>query len=251
MAVIWQQRIDGKHYEVRSAGATRRLYTGGVCHSQYNPKRPLTGAVWDLLMLPAFFYPPGNIHRVLVLGVGGGAVIAQLHRFVGPRCIVGVELDPVHIRIARRFFGIGGDAVALHAADARAWVEDYHGPKFDLIIDDLYGDEKGEPVRAVPATVRWWDALLQHLSPEGALVVNFVSLAELTRSAFFHSRRMARRFPAAFRFTLHHYDNAVGAFLRREATSMELHRNLAATPGLNPNLKTSRLRYRMARIQAL
>ena len=72
MALLWSEQDGDSRYEVRSAGNTRRLYTNGVFHSQYNPNNPVTGSVWDLLLLPAFFLPPGRPRRVLVLGVGGG-----------------------------------------------------------------------------------------------------------------------------------------------------------------------------------
>lgn len=55
MAIVWSRQLSGVHYEVRSAGNSLRLYTDGVFHSQYNPCRLITGHVWDLLMLPAFF----------------------------------------------------------------------------------------------------------------------------------------------------------------------------------------------------
>jgi len=71
MAVIWQKKIAGTHYEVRSAGQTRRLYTNGLCHSEFNPQKLVTGSIWDLLVLPALFYKPGHIKKVLMLGVGG------------------------------------------------------------------------------------------------------------------------------------------------------------------------------------
>lgn len=78
MAVLWEKHVDGVRYQVRAAGRTRRFYTDGVFHSQYNPLNPVTGHVWDLLMIPAFFYATGSVGRVLVLGVGGGAVIGLL-----------------------------------------------------------------------------------------------------------------------------------------------------------------------------
>ena len=90
-------------YQVRTAGRTRRLYTNGVFHSQYNPANPVTGHVWDLLMIPAFFHAPDSVQRVLVLGVGGGAVIGLLRRFVSPAAVVGFELSPLHVFVARRF----------------------------------------------------------------------------------------------------------------------------------------------------
>lgn len=105
MAILWQKTIKDTRYEVRTAGQTRRLYTDGVFHSQFNPEHEVTGGVWDVLMLPAFFYPPETIKRVLVLGVGGGAVIHQLQRYIKPEEIIGVELNPVHIMLAKNILG--------------------------------------------------------------------------------------------------------------------------------------------------
>ena len=100
MATLWNQTIDGNHYEVRSAGASIRLYRNGVHHSQWNPDRPLCGSVWDLLALPALHRPVGEVERVLVLGFGAGAVARQLRELVAPTTVVGVEMDPVHLTIA-------------------------------------------------------------------------------------------------------------------------------------------------------
>src|SRR5690606_38618268 len=154
MALIWSKRHGNVNYEVRSAGNTRRLYSNGVFHSSYNPSRAITGGVWDLLMMPAFLYPPGAIRRVLLLGVGGGTVIRQLQAFVRPREIVAVDLDPVHLDVARRFFGVRGEDARLVHADAREWL-DADDSRYDLVIDDLFGERDGEPVRAVTADAAW------------------------------------------------------------------------------------------------
>src|SRR5690606_3379912 len=106
MAIVWEKRVNKRLYQVRQAGESLRLYTDGTFHSQYNPRWPLNGSIWDLLILPALFCPE-KVQRVLVLGVGGGAVIRQLEQLVKPTTIVGIELDPVHIRVAREHFGLG------------------------------------------------------------------------------------------------------------------------------------------------
>jgi spermidine synthase len=248
MAVVWRKTVDDTLYEVRSAGRSRRLYTDGVLHSQFNPASPLTGSVWDLLLLPALFYPPGNVRRVLVLGVGGGAVIRQLSYFLQPEAITGVELNPIHLYVAERFFRVKRKQVVLHHADAVSWVGDYQGPPFDMIIEDLFGGRDGEPVRAVKAGTRWFDALLRALSRRGVLAMNFVSADELGDCAYFTNARVRERFPAAFRFSTPYNDNAVGAFLRRASDSRELREHMKAVPGLNPNLKTSRLRFGVQRL---
>ncbi len=231
MAVIWEKRVGGRHYEVRSAGRTRRLYTDGVFHSQYRPQAAQAGGIWDLLWLPALLAPPGHVQRVLVLGVGGGAVIHQLHRYLHPESITGIELNPVHLQVARGFFGITPKRATLIEADAVAWLSNYTGPPFDLIIDDLFGEADGEPVRAVPANPRWCETLLRHLSPEGVLVMNFIAAQEWRNSACVAYRRLARRFPGRFRLSLPAYDNTVGAFTRFAAATADLRRAISALPG--------------------
>ncbi len=243
MAVLWQREQGGTRYEVRSAGHTRRLYANGVLHSQYNPRRPLTGNLWDLLMLPAFFLPPGRIRRVLVLGVGGGAVIRQLQHFVAPERIVGVDKDPVHLAVARRFFGVTGDGVGLIRADARAWLAAYRGPRFDMIIDDLFGDVDGEPRRAIALDEAWSRLLLRRLAPRGVLVANCVSTRELAGSALAAGPGLRGRPGSVFSLKTAQNENAVGVFLRFRAGSGDLRRRLRRDPEIAAALAGGRLRY--------
>ena len=245
MALIWEKQADGTRYQVRTAGRTRRLYTNGVFHSQYNNVRPLTGHVWDLLLLPAFFYPAGAIRRVLVLGVGGGAVIRLLRRFVAVDSIVGVELSPLHVFVARRFFGVDSRVARLEEADARDWVERYDGPRFDMIVDDLFGEEGGEPVRVINMNAGWFRILLRQLAPQGLLVANFASPAHMRECAYFSNRQVASRFECAFQLTTPLDENAVGAFLRRASNTRMLRANLRGIADLNPDRKSTRLRYRV------
>jgi len=239
MAILWQKTIKNTHYEVRTAGQTRRLYSDGVFHSQFNPKRAITGGVWDLLMLPTFFYPPESIQRVLVLGVGGGAVIHQLQRYIKPTEIIGVELNPTHIMVAKRYFGVTNKQATLVKADAIEWLESYSGPAFDLIIDDLFGEEEGEPVRAVKANKAWFEKLNSHLSEDGLLVMNFVSKKDLKNCAAVSYKKVANSFVNSFQFSLENYDNAIGAFLKKSSTNQILRHNINAVTELKNNKQLS------------
>ncbi len=249
MAILWHKQDGETRYEVRSAGKTLRLYTNGVFHSQYNPANPVTGSVWDLLLLPAFFLPD-VVRRVLVLGVGGGAVIRQLNHFLQPEEIVGVELNPVHLEIAERFFEVGAANVTLHQADAIWWVKQYRGEPFDLIIDDIFSDNEGDPQRAITADIRWFRRLVKLLAPQGAVVTNFGSAGELKSSAWFTEERMRDRFPAAFQLTTPLYENVIGAFMGRPTDSRDLRRKLAEWPELDTAKKSCRLKYSIRRLKA-
>lgn len=249
MALLWKKQTADSLYEIRTAGRSLRLYTNGVFHTQYNPVQPLTGHVWDLLMLPAFFYQPGEIQRVLVLGVGGGAVMNMLKIFVQPEQITGVELNPVHVALAKRFFGIKGKGLKLLQADAVSWLQQYKGEKFDLIIDDLFAEQGGEPVRAVKANSKWFGLMLKHLSMDGAIVGNYADLNDLKNSAGLNSKSINKRFLSIFQLANQYDENFVGVFVRKKVSSKQLRARLVKTPGLNPELKTSRLRYRIKKLK--
>ena len=244
MAVLWRQRVGATLYEVRTAGNTRRLYSNGVLHSQYNERRPVTGNVWDLLLLPAFL-ATRPVRRVLVLGVGGGAVIRQLQHFVQPERILGVELNPVHLRVARRFFGVQGPGVELQRAEARQWLADYEGPPFDLVIEDLFGERDGQPVRAIAADADWLAGLGRVLAPDGILVMNFPSLRELRACTALQDRA---RFVSILRLATPQNDNAVGVFLPCTLKNGELQARLRAIPALDARRRACPLRYRLQRL---
>ncbi|MBL4867686.1 MAG: hypothetical protein JKY67_15065, partial [Pseudomonadales bacterium] len=133
MAIIWKKKVGNTRYEVRSHGASMRLYTDGVFHSQYNNKSLFTGSVWDILALPALLYPPKTIKTVLVLGVGGGSVIQMLLKIINPTSVIGIEIDPIHLFVAKHFFKLTDKRIHLEQADAVEWLKQYKGPKFDLI----------------------------------------------------------------------------------------------------------------------
>jgi spermidine synthase len=226
MAILWQKNLNGTSYQVRTAGQSRRLYTDGVFHSQFHPARATAGGIWDLLMLPALFYSPQKIQRVLVLGVGGGAVIRQLHRYIEPAEIVGVELNPVHLEVAQRFFGVDKSMAQLHQADAIQWVRDYDGPKFDMIIEDLFGEEHGEPVRAIKADKDWCRCLSKLLTRDGMLVLNFIDRPEMRHSECLSRQNLSRNFKSAFLLTLPKYENVIVALLKTASDSRTLRSNL-------------------------
>lgn len=240
MAILWRRRAGDRHYEVRGAGATRRLYTNGVFHSQYNPAQPVTGNIWDLFLLAGLCLPRGQVRRVLMLGVGGGAAVQLLRHHLRPDRIVGVDLDPVHLAVARRFFAVRGPDVELVPADARTWLSGYRGPAFDLVVDDLFGDGDGTASRAVEVDAAWAAALARHLDPAGALAINFASTDELRRSALSGPQR---RFAGVLGLKTPQNENTVGVFTRRVPVPGALRDRVRALPELARAEAAGRLRW--------
>ena len=250
MAVLFHKQQGGHTYEVRSAGRTRRLYTDGVFHSQYNPVHGVTGSVWDLLFLPAMMLPPERLRRVLVLGVGGGAVIHMLNRFAAPESIMGIELNKIHLQVAKKFFDLRYPNLQLIQANAIEWLIDYDGEPFDLIIDDLYGEDDGEPSRAIAADSSWFDILLDKLSPQGMLVLNFVNRQEWRASGYFEEEFVREALPSVFRFTTPTCHNQVVALAREPVDAKGFRTRLRQYPQLDARSAGCRLRFRMMRGEA-
>ena len=247
MAVVWQHYSEQVHYEVRSQGATLRLYANGIQHSEYHPRRLVTGSVWDLLWLPALFHDPGRCRRVLVLGLGGGSLVAPLRRLVAPELLVGVEVDALHFQVAEEVFGIGGDGVELHCADARDWVANWNGEPFDLVIEDLFAPVDTSVTRALPASRGWFERLAALVAPGGTLVMNFGDYREF-RDSPAAARKMRRGWHGGFRFATPDCHNAVISWLGAPSDSKILRRRVRDNPALNRALEDGQLDYSVRRL---
>lgn len=247
MALLWQKQLNGNCYEVRSHGRTRRLYTNGVCHSDYHPGRAVTRSIWDCLFLPLLLAPPGQLRRVLVLGVGGGSVIHLIRRHLPQLEVIGVELSRVHLEVAERHFGLRD--VELHLADAATWLRDYAGQAFDAIIDDLFMETGNQAQRAVTANASWFRLLLSRLAPGGVITMNLAHDAELKCCGWYMQATIRRQLPAAFALRTPLLHNVVGAFLRAPDNSERLQKCIERLPALVQAQKHGQLRYSMRRLQ--
>jgi spermidine synthase len=245
MPTVFRRDIGGTRYEVRSHGAVVRLYSDGVFHSAWNPRHGLTCRVWDMFLVAAFATSrrPG---RVLLLGTGGGTSLLQLRRFLNPAELIGVELDPVHIHVARRYFGVGDSVARLVEADATQWVPDWRGEKFDLVIEDLFGHRQGEPARAVPVDDDWAGALGRLLAPGGVLAVNFIAPKDLRASAL--AAGAGAGYAGAFQLRTASDANAVGVWSREAATPRQWRARVRAAPGLDERVRGCPLDYEIRRL---
>lgn len=212
MSVLWEHQGGQTHYSVRQSGASIRLYSNRVFHSQWNPDRPFAGGVWDCLSLPVLYRPLTASKRILLLGVGGGAVIRQLQCLCDFEQLAAVEIDETHLEVARRWFRVEDERVELIHADAIQWLSNQSEQGYDLIIDDLFGHDEGEPLRACALSMPWVELLARHLSPDGMLVVNCVNAHELKQALPVFADNGLHQ---GFRWMLPAYENAIGVVSRQ------------------------------------
>ena len=223
MSVLWERSLRDNHYSVRSSGGSVRLYTNRVFHSQWNPRLPFGGGIWDCLSLPVLHRPAGSVRRVLILGLGGGAVVRQLQQIDNYESIVAVEIDALHLQIATEWFKVDSKEVSLVHADAIDWLHQYKGPAFDFIIDDLFGHSDGEPERACALQLEWLDVLYSQLTVDGLLVVNCINSRELTDAL---PAIGAAGYPSGYRWHLPNYENVIGVFGKKPLHARQWSRHL-------------------------
>ena len=155
MALLWSTKKDNTQYEVRTAGSSLRLYTNHAFHSQYNPKHVFTGAMWDLLSIPALFYATNlqrNPNSVLMLGVGGGTAIHQLQKLTRPKAMIGVEYNLLGLGLGcngEQFLKLTNDPILpLHAAvysgnDIDLFLNINKSSQVEIVVYDLLGRKVG------------------------------------------------------------------------------------------------------------
>ena len=210
MAVIWQHQEGDTQYEVRSAGTSLRLYTNGAFHSQHSEKHLFTGAIWDLLSIPACFVRATIPRSVLMLGVGGGAAIHQIDKLIATEQILGIELNPIHIQIAKDIFKVKGNHIKLIEADARKWIDEHHS-QFDVVVDDLFIDAADDPERPFVLDREWQDSLSNTVGQYGVLIQNHLSQKAATAAA----DQLKDHFSSALFFNVPQYENVVLATYRQ------------------------------------
>ncbi len=212
-SILERREVDGQTYEVSRSGSTITLTTDGILHTAYDPRCPISGRVWDLLALPGIVI---RARRVLVLGVGGGAVIQQLLRFGAPLQVDAVDLDATHLDLARTYFGLNDPRVTLHHADARDFIARSRA-QYDYVLDDVFGELNGEPERAIPFDADWAARVTARVAKGGVLVVNNAGEHEATRGQLGNAEFLGS-FASSVSMTTSTASNVVFA-LFRDATS--------------------------------
>lgn len=127
------------------------------------------------MMFASYLVAPTQ-HRVLIVGLGGGAMVHHLRSIDAALEIDVVELDREVIRVADRLFDVrDGGRVHVHARDAIAWFE-AAAPTYEAIyLDAFLGDSPGTDATGAPRevrTTRFLERVRARLSRGGVAVIN-------------------------------------------------------------------------------
>jgi len=126
-------------------------------------------------MFASYLYQP-QPRRVLIVGLGGGAMVRFMTHHEPQVQIDAVEIDPAVVRLAGEYFGVrSGGNVRVHTADAVAFVENT-AERYDVIMMDAFlrpsGDTDATGVPAGLKTVAFLSRLKRALTPGGVVAFN-------------------------------------------------------------------------------
>jgi spermidine synthase len=167
--VYWTRSALSGLVKVVEKGADRQLVLDGAVLSVYARDGDWTrvgkeywGEAFDMVRLP----PRPS---ALFVGLGGGTQLHLLRERAAPRQVTVIERDPVIVRIAQRWFGLGQvPRLDFLCAEASVAVEMLWRARrrFDFVMEDCTYDETAE--RSIPLAV----SLARLVSRRGTLVVN-------------------------------------------------------------------------------
>jgi spermidine synthase len=161
------ERSDGLRSLITGDGRARQsaIYPGRPMHLELAYSR--VGMAGLALVPPAA--------RILFVGLGGGAMPMYTRQVMPDAHIDVVEIDPVIVEVAQRWFGFRPDAqMVVHTGDGRAFIENASPATYDLIVLDAFSDDE---VPYSLTTRKFLSAVHAALSPGGIVVSNLWTAA--------------------------------------------------------------------------
>jgi spermidine synthase len=207
----------------------RELHVDGTFASRYQPGRVLAGPVWDALAAGVSALPRRRRRSVLLLGLGGGSA-ARVVRVLAPRArIVGVEIDPSVVRLARRWFDLDALGIEVVVEDAREYLERSRR-RFDAVLEDVFIGTGRDAVKPEWLPEPGLRRAAARLARGGVLASNALDEARAVSAA------MCSLFSNVARIEVDDYDNRIFVGSSTAITGRGLRGAVAATPVLAPTL---------------
>lgn len=174
-------KSEYSHIRVRRHGDVRKLIFvrdngDEAVETQVHLKRPYEQLTpYCRTMFASYVFQP-RPSRVLVIGLGGGAMVHFLQHYDPEVKIDAVEIDPVVVDIARQWFDLKtGPNTRIFTEDAFAYL-DKTRHQYDVIYMDAFlkpsqgTDATGVPLRM--KTIEFYKGLRTKVAPEGLVVFN-------------------------------------------------------------------------------
>jgi spermidine synthase len=124
-----------------------------------------------LHLLCLLWYPEPE--HILIIGLGAG-ILPRIFHYLSPNTMIDVvEIDPVVIDLARKYFDFNGNNfIRLYAEDGRRFIERQRSNQYDVIIIDVFTVHTHIPHTL--RTVECFGEYLRILKSTGLILANFL-----------------------------------------------------------------------------
>jgi spermidine synthase len=178
-----------------------------------------------------------DARNVLFIGVGGGSSLKRLWRDFPQLRIDAVEIDPVVVDVAHRYFELpeGDPRLEIEVGDGRRFLDRAGDRRWDVIAIDAYYSD------SIPfhlTTHEFMQLVREHLAPGGVVVSNVIGSIEGPTSQLF--RAFYRTYRSVFPTVLVH------PVVRDGEEGHEILRNVIVVAGESPAPEDGFLRSRWA-----
>jgi spermidine synthase len=182
--VLFRQDTQYHRITVTESGTVRNLRFDATRQSGIDLTDGVTSAVRypDYMQLSMALKPDAS--RALVLGLGGGLITKRFWHDYPEMKIDSVEIDPVVVDVARRYFAFPTDSrLRVFTQDARRYVQTTTDA-YDIVIMDAYYAE------ALPfhlTTQEFFREAKSKMTTDGVMAYNVISALEGEKSELFRS----------------------------------------------------------------
>jgi|SRR3972149_3715965 len=124
--------INGKIRVVKSLGLGTYIQVEAITQSGGIVREIWKGTIREVSKFKE------NVNDCLILGLGGGTVVAEIKKRWPKARMVGVDSDPEMIELGQKYLGLSG--VETKVVDAEEYsIQTYNeGDRYDLILIDIY-----------------------------------------------------------------------------------------------------------------
>ncbi len=150
------------------------LNEGRAIHSIYNPDELLTGGPWDYWAIAPYFsegFQQDDYKSMAMIGSAAGTASHIITEAYGPIPMDGVEIDPEIVEVGRRYFALDTlPNVTTHVEDGRTYLQTGgRDKKWTVIGIDAY---RQPYIPFHLTTVEFFQEVKDHLTPDGAVMIN-------------------------------------------------------------------------------
>lgn len=157
-----ESKYNGHIKVVKTFGVGTYIQAGGLTQSG-----GIVGTIWKQTIRKIYSHRK-EIHRILILGYGGGTIAQMVSKFWPKSKITGIDIDLIIIELGKKYFSFENNNINIIIGDAYNKLK-IISEKYDLIFVDLY---QGDNFPKRFESSGFINEVKKHLNSDGIMVLN-------------------------------------------------------------------------------